>query len=141
MSNKVKPAIWKNLEHACFSFAATANPTNAEALANLAVFHQCITQEYDKAERIYRRALFSNPNDSRLNENYSTFVKERHPGGTFAHGGPGLMARQRSTIVGTMVVNDETWHEMLDDEPRYFGCETFYWNRTTGETKWECPTD
>lgn len=128
-------ADWEEVEHVCLHWSVLSNPQSIDALGNYAIFHQCITKDYDKAENLYRRALFLDLTHPKLNENYKRFIDERLPGGLYSSKGPGATALRRSIKVNS-VGPRSPWFLMHDPEARNSFSEYFYWNSKTKEMKW-----
>lgn len=66
-----------------FHWSVLMNPNNELALLNYALLHQCILQDYRKAERIYLRALSVDPVNQFTIHNYNQFLDQRYPGGHY----------------------------------------------------------
>ena len=127
---------------AFFHFAIVMEPDSPKTLLNWAVLKQCVDRDYDKAEQFYRRALEVGPNDSCVTQNFADFCENRLPGGLYAGGGPGNIARRRAQVVkdgANGELSAPEWCELYDGEAANPLFARFYFNRKTDTTRWDEP--
>ena len=77
---------FKLCESSFFHWGVVVAPTSAKALLNYALVQQVVNDDYNAAEKFYRRALDFDPNDEAVVQNYEDFLDNRLPGGLFASG-------------------------------------------------------
>jgi tetratricopeptide (TPR) repeat protein len=128
-------------EDSFFKWAVVSQPTNSQALCNWAIIKQSIHQDYDEAEKFYRKAVEADPDDALVLQNYDQFLEQRLPGGIYAGGGPGEVVRKQSEIVkeNPHSKEDHEWFLMRDPQARDPKFAKFWWNKLSGETRWEEP--
>ena len=107
-----------------FHWGVLANPNHPMALLNYALMHQCVLADYNRAEKLYRRALAVDPNNQMITENFRLFNQQRYPGGAYVSKGPPQSAVQRSKVIQDALGSGE-WKKMVDplcpnEEYKYF---------------------
>eukprot|EP00644_Phytophthora_capsici_P007244 jgi/Phyca11/527747/estExt2_fgenesh1_pm.C_PHYCAscaffold_220069 len=110
-----------NLEQNWFRWALFLQPKSSHAMANYAVYLQCVRLDIDKAELLYRRALDLDPTNDLIVTNFQRLQLERAPGRIYAFAGPGTIVLARSVEVSRCGLELE-WREMEDPttQKRFF---------------------
>ena len=111
------------------------DPINPLSLLNYALVNQIVNQNYDRAEKFYRKAISCDPNNTSVLTNYDDFLSNRLPGGYFSGGGPGYYIRKRSLTLST---NGE-WILMRDPEALNKKFSQFWFNTLLDTTQWNEP--
>ncbi|KAL3668437.1 hypothetical protein V7S43_006521 [Phytophthora oleae] len=125
-----------NLEQNWFRWALFLQPKSPHAIANYAVYLQCVHLDIDKAELLYRRALDLDPANDLIITNFQRLQAERAPSRMYAFAGPGTIVLARSVELSRCGLELE-WREMEDPTAQ----KRFFHNRRTGKCSWELPTD
>lgn len=129
---------FKVAEDSLFLWSVISNPKNPKALLNYAILLQCIIQDFDQAEKFYRRALDVAPDDRMVVKNYEDFETQRLPGGRCAGGGPSLSAVKTSQVQDTRPEWGE-WQRMYNTKAREEKFANFWYNTVTQATLWDQP--
>eukprot|EP00948_MAST-09A_sp_MAST-9A-sp1_P000985 g985.t1 len=125
-----------------FHWAVVVSPQNALSMMNYALIQQCIKNDYNAAEKFYRRALDCDSTNRHVTANYEDFAENRLPGGLYAGGGPGDIVRKRSEIVLDGMQRELPlyfWQKMRDPIAKKERFALFYYNVESGKTAWEEP--
>jgi len=132
---------FKEAEDSFFHWAMVSQPGSAQSLCNWAIIKQSIHEDYDEAEKFYRKAVECDPDDAHVLQNYDYFLEQRLPGGIYAGGGPGEVVRKQSEVVqeNPHSKQDHEWFLMHDTQARDAKFAKFWWDKITGETRWEEP--
>ncbi|DBA03857.1 TPA: hypothetical protein N0F65_004547 [Lagenidium giganteum] len=128
------PRAMHEIEDNWFCWAIFVQPHTATAMGNYAVFLQCVKQELDKAETLYRRAIDVDPENDCVIENYVRLQRERSPDGIYAAAGPGKVASWRAKEIRRV---DSEWREMEDTFTRVASARFFFQNIRTGKCVWQ----
>jgi Tfp pilus assembly protein PilF len=128
--DKFKPAVL-----CFFFFAVVSMPYTAHSWLNMAVLESCITKDFDKAERYYRKALEMGPHDQAVIDNYDDFLEQRLPGGRFSGGGPGMAAAKRAYVLA----QEGEWCHMQDPAAKKDAFALFWLNAVTQKSQWQEP--
>ena len=121
-----------------FHWAVVSNPKSATALLNFALLHQCVLNDYDKAEKFYLRALAVAPTDQRIIENFEQMEKNRLPGGAYAGRGPSNIVLKRSEVVEERPEWGE-WQRMFDRKSPDPSFKHFWYNKLARLTQFVEP--
>ncbi|GMH77886.1 hypothetical protein TL16_g07571 [Triparma laevis f. inornata] len=127
-------------DDAFFHFSVVQQPNHRLALLNYALSNQCIHENYELADRLYRMALRKAPNDKLVNKNYSDFLEQQLPGGLYfrEHIGPNGTVEQRSGVYEEKPEWGE-WVVKFDSEARDARFAKFWFNKLTNKTRWVEP--
>ncbi|OQR86524.1 hypothetical protein ACHHYP_10468 [Achlya hypogyna] len=131
------------LEDVCFRWPVLSNPSDAlvttplvaaltpvaQALGLYALYVQHILEDLDRAETLFRRALFAAPSNEALINEYEWLKKERSPQGLYAASGPSKVACHRSLVIAV----DGDWQLRHDGELNH----AFWVNTSTKQTRWD----
>ncbi|EGZ20851.1 hypothetical protein PHYSODRAFT_497087 [Phytophthora sojae] len=128
------------IEQNGFRWALFLQPKNPHAIANFAVYLQCVHLDIDKAELLYRRALDLDPANDLFVTNFQRLQAERTPGRMYAFAGPGTIALARSSELRRCGPESQ-WREMADPAAQPPTPKRFFHNLRTGKCTWELPTD
>ena len=141
-----------------FHWSCVTNPNHPIAWLNWALIMQTHDDDFNKADRFYRKALglkgftdeetgmvvIAGDADERVLRNYEDFKKNRLPGGRYEGGGPSQEVVKRS-LVEKNGKNFETeapeWDFMVDPhaDETIKGTESFWYNTKTAEAHWAEP--
>lgn len=130
-----------------FHWSVMMNPKSSAALLNYALLHQCITGEYYRAEKIYRRAIAVDPTNNQVLCNFNTFIAQRYPGSYYGEKlkQTGQMMSVPEAIIrrAQVVSNDQTrnygeWR-LLKDALCNNAWSTFWLNTFDGTSSFEEP--
>ncbi|GBG32043.1 Hypothetical Protein FCC1311_082682 [Hondaea fermentalgiana] len=120
---------------AFFFWAVVSQPQSSDAWLNFAIVKQSIDHDYERAEKFFRKALDLDPTNQSAIDNYNDFLLNRLPGGRFEGGGPGDIARKRSSALS----QDGEWYEMYDPEASQPEFSRFWFNDITQQSQWKEP--
>ncbi|OWZ16085.1 hypothetical protein PHMEG_00010168 [Phytophthora megakarya] len=125
------------VEQNVFRWALFLQPKDPHAIANYAVYRQCVYLDIDKAELLFRRALDLDPADDLIITNFQRLQSERAPGREYAFAGPGTITLAHSSEI----CRSGQWREMEDPfaQPPLPG--RFFHNLHTGKCVWEISGD
>lgn len=121
-----------------FRWSVIAEPRNPSALLNFALLHQCVFEDYDKADKLYRRAIAIEPSNSAVVINYRFFDAQRYPGGRYEGNGPSVSAVLRSRISEKRPEWGE-WQLMVDEVSPRKEYEYFWYNNVKKVTLFDEP--
>jgi len=121
-----------------FQWSVIANPRNSLVLLNFALLHQCVFEEYDKADKLYRRAIAIEPSNSLIAMNYKLFDAQRYPGGRYEGKGPSVSAVLRSHISEKRSEWGE-WQLMVDEASPRREFQHFWYNSLKKVTLFDEP--
>lgn len=129
---------FKVAEESLFHWAVICNPKSPRCLLNYALLMQGVVENYDLAEKFYRRAIAADPDDRFVVRNYQDFEAQRLPGGMYAGGGPAL------SVLKTSVVKEERfewgeWKLMTNERAPDERFSEYWANELGGRTSWEVP--
>ena len=129
---------FKVAEESLFHWAVICNPKSPRCLLNYALLMQGVVEDFDLAEKFYRRAIAADPDDRFVVRNYQDFETERLPGGLYAGGGPPL------SVLKTSVVKEEKfewgeWKLMTNERATDERFVEYWANELGGRTSWEVP--
>ena len=141
-----------------FHWSCVTNPNHPIAWLNWALIMQTHDDDFNKADRFYRKALgcpagsdedknitwVSGDADERVLKNYEDFKKNRLPGGRYEGGGPSQEVVKRALIQkdgSKFETEAPEWSFMLDPhaDEAIKGTETFWYNSKTAEAVWSEP--
>ncbi len=127
-----------------FHWGVVTHPDSPIAWLNYALIMQTMDDNYNKADRYYRKALGcpGGDSDERILRNYKDFQANRLPGGRYEGGGPGDVARKRALVIKDGALGElpaPEFQQMQDPHATDERFSTFYYNQKTGETLWKEP--
>ena len=125
-----------------FHWSVVVGPTDAQSLLNWALVQQLVTNDYNAAEKFYRKAVDANPEDDAVQANYEDFLENRLPGGLYAGGGPGEIIRRRAQVQLDGKLRElpaPEWCQMRDPLAKAERFAIFYYNEASSVTRWEEP--
>ncbi|OQR81197.1 hypothetical protein THRCLA_11868 [Thraustotheca clavata] len=118
-------------ENTCFRWPVLANPSDALALGIYALFVQHVFYDLDRAEILFRRALFADGTHQAILEEYTFLQHERSPEGIYSAAGPSKISRHRSIVHS--IHGD--WELHRDNELDHF----FWYNKRSQQAQWTSP--
>ena len=128
-----KPAI----EH-FFKWSIISKPGCNKAILNLALLYQCVINNYDQADKLYRRALSISPQCILIKTNFEFFDAQRYPGGLYEGTGPSISAVIRSKCKKTAPLWGE-WSLLFDPNSPRKDYSSFWYDKLTKKTSFEEP--
>jgi len=121
-----------------FHWAVRVHPDDSIALLNYALLHQCILKEYGRAEKIYRRALALDPDNSNVVHNFNVFEDQRYPGGYYADTGVPFSIVERSHTTEERSEWGE-WRRMKDPVSKKVNFCHFWFNSVEKTSSFDEP--
>ena len=126
---------FKVAEESLFHWAVICNPKSSRCLLNYALLMQCVVENFDLAEKFYRRALAADTDDRYVVKNYQDFEVQRLPGGLYAGGGPPLSVLKTSSVKEERFEWGE-WKLWVNNRAHDERFQEFWANELGGRTSW-----